>query len=176
MADRERLKGVHAAWAEALAEANRGGFKQAIRAEGKLLDPTVALPSPAPAPGNYKCRLIQIGGAARGHRPFALSKPEFCFIGVDDDGQLWMDKQTGVQQKSGSLFMDENPRRMIFTGQRKAVGKLRRPSSGIAAVVEAAGVFERIGPMRYRLTIPRPQGKYKLELLELTPAPIQLDS
>jgi hypothetical protein len=87
-----------------------------------------------------------------------------------------MDKQTGVQQKSGSLFMDENPRRMIFTGQRKAAGKLRRPPSGSATRVEAAGIFERIGPMRYRLTIPRPEGKYKLELLELTPAPIQLDS
>jgi hypothetical protein len=176
MADRERLKGVQAAWAEALTEANRGGFKQAVRAEGKLLDPAAALPSPAPAPGNYKCRLIQIGGASRGHRPFSVSKSDFCFVGVEDNGQLWMDKQTGVQQKTGSLFMDENPKRMIFTGQRKAVGKLRRLSSGSPAVVEAAGIFERIGPMRYRLTVPRPEGKYKLELLELTPAPIQLDS
>jgi hypothetical protein len=94
---------------------------------------------------------------------------------VDDDGQLWMDKQTGAQQQSGLLSSDENPRRLIFTGKRKAAGKLRGPFLGSAARTEAAGIFERIGPMRYRLTFPRPQGKYKLELLELTPAPIQLD-
>lgn len=175
LADRERLKGVKGAWTEALREANKGGFKQAVRAEGKLLDPAAALLSPAPTPGNYKCRLIQVGGAARGHRPFAASKPAFCYVGVDDDGRLWLDKQTGVQQKTGPLFEDEDPKRMIFVGQSKAA-KPSRKRAGSMALADAAGVFERIGPMRYRLTIPRPESKYKLELLELTPAPIQLDS
>jgi hypothetical protein len=116
-----------------------------------------------------------MGGAGRGHRPFAISNPAFCYVGVDDDGKLWMDKQTGSRQKSGALFADDDPRRLIFVGERKHQGK-RSPSKPTGQVAaHAAGVLERIGPMRYRLMIPRPEGKYKLELLELTPAPIQLD-
>lgn len=176
LADRERLKGLHAAWNEALGEASKGGYKRALRAEGKLLDPAAGLLSPAPAPGNYKCRLIRIGGAGRGHRPFDASKLEFCYVGVDEEGELWIDKQTGAQQKTGSLYADFNPRRMIFVGQRKPRGKASKSLLGGTPSAGAAGIFERIGPMRYRLAVPRPEGKYKLELLELTPAPIQLDS
>ena len=175
LADRERLKGLQSAWGEALGEASKGGYKRAVHAEGKLLDPGSALLSPAPSPGNYMCRLIQIGGTGRGHRPFVAAKPDFCYVGVDGEGQLWIDKQTGPRQKTGAFFTDGNPRRMIFVGERKRSGKTSRSPSGGSTSMAAAGVLERIGPMRYRLAIPRPDGKHKLELLELTPAPIQLD-
>jgi hypothetical protein len=38
-----------------------------------------------------------------------------------------------------------------------------------------AGVFERVGPLRYRLVVPKPRGLAKLDVIELVPAPVQLD-
>jgi hypothetical protein len=175
LADHEKLKGLASAWGEALSEADKAGFKRARLAEGKLLEPSSGQLFPAPSPGNYICRLIQVGRASGRQRPFATSKADFCYVGVDDRGRLWIDKQTGSQQLTGSLFNDELPRRMIFLGARKAPGRQRGSQYGEASDRDVAGVFERIGALRYRLTIPRPTGRFKLEVLEFTPAPIQLE-
>jgi hypothetical protein len=174
LADQERLKGLPSAWGEALSEANTAGFKRALSAEGKLLEPNAGLLFPAPSPGNYMCRLVQIGPPAGRQRPFATSKADFCYVGVDDKGRLWIDKQTGSQQLAGSLFEDQSAR-MVFLGSKKAGGRQQRPQYGEASERDVAGVFERIGAMRYRLTIPRPNSKFKIEVLEFTPAPIQLE-
>jgi hypothetical protein len=122
------------------------------------------------------CRLIQLGGTLKVQRPFSASKPAFCYVGVNEDGKLWIDQQTGSQRISGQLLHDENQRRMVFLGARK-IGRARSlPTYQEAGAQQTAGIFERVGPLRYRLVIPRPQSKYRLELLELTPAAIQLDS
>jgi hypothetical protein len=84
LADHERLKGLPSAWGEALSEAHRAGFKRALSAEGKLLDPVAGLLFPAPSPGNYMCRLVQVGRLAGRERPYAASKADFCYVGVDD--------------------------------------------------------------------------------------------
>jgi hypothetical protein len=176
LADHEKLKGSASAWGEALSEADKTGFKRARAAEGKLLEPTSGQPFPAPSPGNYMCRLIQIGRASGRQRSFATSKADFCYVGVDDGGRLGIDKQTGSQQHTSSLFHDELPRRLIFLGARKGAGRQRGSQYGEASDRDVAGVFEHIGALRYRLTLPRPTGRFKLEVLEFTPAPIQLES
>jgi hypothetical protein len=84
LGDHERLKGLPSAWGEALSEAHRAGFKRALSAEGKLLDPVAGLLFPAPSPGNYMCRLVQVGRLAGRERPYAASKADFCYVGVDD--------------------------------------------------------------------------------------------
>jgi hypothetical protein len=168
-----RLSGV---WNEALAEARKGGFKRALANEGRLLEPGAALPRPAPAPGSYMCRLIQLGStAARGRAFAAASRPDFCFVGVDDQGRLWFAKQTGALRRQGYLWDDWNPNRLVFLGSLASGEKDRPPTYGAMAERDRIGVIERIGPLRFRLVTPSPGGRYKLEVLELTPAPTQND-
>ena len=38
---------------------------------------------------------------------------------------------------------------------------------------DMAGIFERVGPLRFRLVVPRPRTGSILEVLELTPAEVQ---
>jgi len=176
LADLERLKGLGATWREALAEASKAGLKRAISAEGKLLEAGAGLPFPVPSPGNYLCRIIRIGSVTARQRPFTTSKPDFCYVGVDEAGRLWIDKQTGPEQITGSLFVDDGAQRLIFLGARKIGGRQQAPAYGKGGGRDLAGVLERVGALRYRLTIPRAQAAAaKLELLELTPAPIQLE-
>jgi hypothetical protein len=176
LADHERLKGLSPAWAEATGDLNRAGLKRALSAEGKLLDPAAGLLFPAPSPGNYLCRLVQLGRATGRQRPLTSSSPDFCYIGVDDQGRLWIDKQTGSRQLTGSLYEDKTTRRLIFLGTRKSSPRERAGPYGTSGGSDVVGVLERIGALRYRLTIPRPDERYKLELLEFTPAPVQLES
>ena len=64
---------------------------------------------------------------------------------------------------------------MIFLGSL-ALGNETEPLAyGEDPGRDMAGVMERIGPLRFRLVVPRPSTGSILEVLELTPAPIQND-
>lgn len=172
--DQRRVDQLAQAWEEALAEAAKSS-RRALAAEGKLLEPDSALPRPAPAPGSYMCRLIQLGSTSPRVRAFAASKPVFCFVGVDDQERLWLAKQTGPLRRQGYLWEDRDPRRMVFLGSLASGAKDPPPTYGAIPSRDQGGVLERIGPLRFRLVTPRPPGGHKLEVLELTPAPTQLD-
>lgn len=169
--DIQRLGSLNQAWAEALEGAAKAGFKRSVAEEGKLLEPGAGLPRPAPAPGSYMCRLIQFGSTAARGRAFAASKASFCYVGVDDDGRLWLARQTGALRREGYLWEDTNRQRMIYLGTLAKGAKDAAPSYGVPERSRGA-VFERIGPLRYRLVTPWPPG-FKLEVMELTPAPLQ---
>jgi hypothetical protein len=124
--DQGRVDQLSQAWEEALAEAGKGS-KRALTAEGKLLDPGAGLPRPAPAPGSYMCRLIQLGSTSPRIRPFAAAKPVFCYVGVDPDGRLWLAKQTGPFRRQGYLWDDRDPRIARFRREGPAA-YLRRPA------------------------------------------------
>ena len=172
--DVARIDRVQAAWNEALANARTRGFARQMSAEGKLLEPSAALPRPAPTPGNYMCRWIRFGTGESRSRAFTTYQPFFCHVGASDDS-LSLTKQTGSDRPSGYLFEDLNPRRMVFLGSM-ALGSESEPLAyGEDVARDMAGVFERIGPMRFRLVIPRPRSGWILEVLELTPAPVQSD-
>jgi hypothetical protein len=165
--DAERIAGLDAAWREALAVAG----KQAA-AEGELLDPKAALARPAPTPGSYMCRLIRFGSAKQRDPEYQAFKPFFCHVGVNGE-QLSITKQTGSERPAGYLWDDVNKRRMIFLGSL-ALGNEDAPRSyGEDPARDMAGVFERIGPLRFRLVVPRPRGTAKLDVIELVPAPVQ---
>ena len=172
--DQGRVDQLTQAWEEALAEAAKGS-KRAVAAEGTLLDPDAALPRPAPAPGSYMCRLIQLGSTSPRVRAFAAAKPVFCYVGVDSEDRLWLAKQTGPFRRQGYLWDDRDPRRMIFLGSLASGAKDPPPSYGALPDRDQGGVLERIGPLRFRLVTPRPSSGHKLEVLELTPAPAQLN-
>ena len=167
--DQDRIRRLDQAWSEGIAAARRYGRK--MREEGRLLDREAALPRPAPSPGSYMCRLIRLGSADRKEPAFAAYKPFFCYVGVDKD-QLSITKQTGSQRPAGYLWDDSDTDRLIFLGSL-APDEGEPRAYGEDPARDIAGVFERIGAFRYRLVIPMPKNGAKLELYELTPAPVQ---
>jgi hypothetical protein len=166
-ADKSRISRIGLAWQSALADARRG-FGGEIRREGALLEPRAALPRPAPTPGSYNCRLIKLGKSTDRGVAFERFKPFFCYVEVEDE-LLTIVKQTGSQRPAGRLWEDDRPDRLIFLGSL-ALGDEQQPLAyGEDPKRDMAGVFERIGPFRWRLVIPWPQGTSKLDVFELTP-------
>lgn len=167
-ADAQRLANVTGAWAAGLADARKADFLTAIRDEGTLLKTGAALPRPAPTPGSYNCRLVRLGSAGKGRPALEKFKPFFCYVEVEEN-LLTIVKQTGSSRPAGRLWEDDDPRRLIFLGSL-ALGDEEQPLAyGEDGKRNMAGIFERIGPFRWRLVIPWPQDGAKLDVFELTP-------
>ena len=167
-ADTQRLANVTGAWAAGLADARKAGFVTAIREEGTLLRTNAALPRPAPTPGSYNCRLVRLGSTGKGSPALERFKPFFCYVQVEGE-LLTIVKQTGSTRPAGRLWEDDDPSRLIFLGSL-ALGDEEQPLAyGENPRRDMAGIFERIGPFRWRLVIPWPQDGAKLNVFELTP-------
>ena len=165
--DEDRIARLGLAWQEALGDAQRTNGAD-IRHEGKLLLPRSGLPRPEPTPGSYNCRLIKLGKVASGDKPYETFKPFFCYVEVEGD-LLTIVKQTGSQRPAGRRWKDDDPNRLVFLGSL-ALGNEDQPLAyGDDPKRNMAGVFERIGPFRWRLVIPWPQSTSKLDVFELTP-------
>jgi hypothetical protein len=166
--DQGRIDRLGLAWQQSLMEAKKM-YKKDIAAEGDLLEPRSALPRPQPTPGSYNCRMVSIGTTDSKSPAFQKFKPFFCYVLADDDGVLTIVKQTGSQRPAGRLWEDDDPRRMIFLGSL-ALGDEKEPLAYLDDPSrDMAGVFERIGPFKWRLVIPWPQNGPMLEVFELTP-------
>lgn len=166
-ADEGRLGRLGLAWQSALGDA-RPQFRSEIEAEGQLLVPRAALPRPAPTPGSYNCRMVRLGSTREGEPAFERFNPFFCYVQVEDD-LLTIVKQTGSQRPAGRLWEDDRDDRLIFLGSL-ALGNEEQPLAyGDDPRRDMAGVFERIGPFRWRLVIPFPEGGGTLHVFELTP-------
>lgn len=171
-ADVDRLRRLPAAWTEGLREARAGRFSAAVRGEGDLLRPDVALARPAPTPGSYNCRLVRLGRTDRRSPAFERFRPFFCYVEVDGE-LLTIVKQTGSERPAGRLWEDDLASRLIFLGSM-ALGSEEQPKAyGEDPSRDMAGVMERIGPMRWRLVIPFPRSGARLDVFELTPVPEQ---
>jgi hypothetical protein len=165
--DEDRIARLGLAWQEALGDAQRTNSAD-IRREGKLLLPRSGLPRPDPTPGSYNCRLIKLGKAAPSGKPYETFKPFYCYVEVEDE-LLTIVKQTGSQRPAGRLWQDDDPTHLVFLGSL-ALGNEDQPLAyGDDPKRNMAGVFERIGPFRWRLVIPWPQSTSKLDVFELTP-------
>jgi hypothetical protein len=166
-ADNERIDRLDQAWEEGLRQARAARFTTALEEEGALVDPAAALPWPAPSPGPYRCRVVKLGTS--GDPPaFRTFKPFFCYVQPDGE-YLNIVKQTGTQRPAGWLYPAQRPNRMVFLGTL-ALGDEQEPLAyGADPKRDMAGVFERIGPFRYRMVIPWPQLDSKLDIIELVP-------
>lgn len=166
-ADQDRIARLGLAWQEALADAKKTNAGEVDR-DGKLLLPRTGLPWPEPTPGSYNCRMIALGKAEPKAKAYESFKPFFCYVESEGD-QLTIVKQTGSQRPAGRLWEDDDPKRMIFLGSL-ALGDEEQPLAyGDDPKRNMAGVLERIGPFKWRLVIPWPQGTAKLDVFELTP-------
>ena len=173
--DVAKIEALGAAWAEALDAARRAGFSRQVAGEGPLLQPAGALPRAAPSPGAYMCRLIRMGPREGKGAAYNAFKPFFCNIGVNGE-QLSITKQTGSERPAGYLWEEEgSSKRLIFLGSL-ALGNEDAPLGyGDDPSRDMAGVFERVATFRYRLVIPSPRGTSKLDVIELVPAPVQVE-
>jgi hypothetical protein len=166
--DQDRIDRLGLAWQQSLMEAKKKYAKD-IAAEGDLLKPRSALPRPQPTPGSYNCRMISMGAKDSKSSAFEKFKPFFCYVLSDDDGVLTIVKQTGSQRPAGRLWDDDDPNRMVFLGSL-ALGDEKEPLAYREDPNrDMAGVFERIGPFKWRLVIPWPRSGSMLEVFELTP-------
>lgn len=155
-ADQASIAGLPQRWSRALAAVPRRRAA-ALRGEGPLVEPGVALEMPTPPPGPYHCRLVRFGGRVG----VATFKPDFCYVEAKE-GKLSFTKQTGGNLPQGWLY-DDTPMREVF------LGTMGQGRYGDAPAQDVAGVVERVSPFRWRLTLTRAGKGALLDVYELVP-------
>jgi len=134
-------------------------------ADKQLLDPQAAQPLPALTPGGYQCRRVRLGGRTK----ITRFKPDTCYVKLEDGGRLSYTTQSGAMMPGGWLYPDGADRLVLLATNRPA-GTKAAPAYGDDAAKDLVGVIERIGPMRWRLTLPRTD---EIDIWELKPWPAQ---
>ena len=156
------------AWRLGRAEAEDKGFASQVEALGNLVDPNAGLNGRLqPAPGAYRCRTIKLGSHDNAG-PGYLEYPWFrCTVELTPGGDLILTKTTGSQRTRGLLYPDTDSRLIFIGAAAWGMDETGYPPYGQDRRRDQVGVFERIGPDRYRVVIPWPAVDSKLEILEL---------
>jgi Domain of unknown function (DUF4893) len=166
--DRNRLGEWRVAFVQALDKARKAGNAGSVAREGALLDPDAALPDPAPSAGFYRCRAIKMGGKSASMGDYVVYPATPCVI--SDEGEvLALSVSKGSQRPVGLIFPAEGSR-MIFLGTMVLGDERRALEYGRDSGRDMAGAFERVGPKRWRLILPRPRFESMMDVIELTPA------
>ncbi len=152
-------------WRQALAAGRAANLSRRIAAEGELLTPEARLARGAPAPGSYRCRYIRPGG-----RKWVSSAQGFCYVGVES-GQLSLATELRGLRFGGYLWEMKGGERLVFLGGPVPAGSRTPLAYGDNPSRDAAGLVERIGEFRYRLTMPEPSPGAGLTIVELVAAP-----
>lgn len=156
------------AWRLGRAEAEDQGFAEQVEALGPLVDPNAGQQGRLqPPPGTYRCRTVKLGTNRPGGPGF-LEYPFFaCTIELTPGGDLVLTKTTGSQRTRGLLYPDTDGRLVYVGAAAWSAQETSYPAYGDDPLRDQVGVFERIGPARWRLAIPWPKVDSKLEILEL---------
>lgn len=169
--DVARIERLPATWRAVLMGLPMRYAKDAAR-EGDLLVADAGRDHPTPPPGSYRCRLIKIGPNAAKGVPLRNFPDFFCYIRPEPGGALTFVKQTGTDLPGGWLRRDGDSR-MILIGARQHAAGDTSLAYGKEPDRDVVGVIERIGPFRWRLTLPwrtEPEG---LDVYEMTPVPME---
>jgi hypothetical protein len=129
-----------------------------------LLDPELALPRAAPAPGAYRCRLVRLGASRA-----TAGREAFCFVGAEAEG-LSLTVETPARRLGGFLWESGQGDRLVFLGADFAPRSRGAPAYGGPRATSTAGIFERIGDFRYRLIVAGAQPR-AVDVYELIAAP-----
>ena len=165
--DLERMRKWRTAWVRALARARSGGHSAEIAAEGVLLEPDAALRGVAPPVGDYRCRVLKLGGQGEGLLDYVVYPYFDCRIGAGT-GAMDFVKLTGSQRPVGRLFADSD-RRLIFLGTMQLGDEKGTLRYGHDRQRDMIGLLERIGERRWRLAFPYPAFESTLDVIELLP-------
>jgi len=165
--DRDRMRKWRTAWVRALAKARAGGHAGEIAREGVLLKPDSALRGVAPPAGDYRCRVLKVGGQGEGLLDY-VAYPFFdCRISAGA-GAMDFVKLTGSQRPVGRLFADSD-RRLVFLGTLQLGDEQGILRYGHDRQRDMIGLFERVGERRWRLAFPYPAFESTLDVIELLP-------
>jgi hypothetical protein len=165
--DLERARKWRTAWVRALAKARAGGHSAEIAAEGILLEPDAGLRGVAPPAGDYRCRVLKVGGKGEGLLDY-IAYPNFdCRISAAAGATDFV-KLTGSQRPVGRLFADGD-RRLVFLGTLQLGDEQGVLRYGHDRQRDMIGLLERIGERRWRLAFPYPAFESTLDVLELVP-------
>mgnify|MGYP003585269188 CR=1 FL=1 len=162
-ADPARIDALPAIWRAAWGQSSGA----ARSAEGALLEPGAALDHPELSPGSYNCRVIRLGRRA-GTRRMRSFPTHFCHVGAANGG-LNFTKQTGSDLPAGHLYKTE--KRYTFVGALQRAHGDNSLVYGTDQACDVAGGVERVGPFRWRMVVP--MGEQDLDILELTPVPVE---
>ena len=163
--DRALLDGLGARWEQALGAARAAGLGRRISGEGALLRRDSHLARAAPSPGTYRCRSVLLGG-----RKWSGSPQGFCYVGVEG-GQLSFATELRGLRVGGYLWELKSGDKAVFLGATVSAGGKTAPAYGEDPARDRAGLVERIGEFRYRLTLPEPSPGAGLTVVELVAAP-----
>ncbi|MEY2926997.1 MAG: hypothetical protein RL367_1474, partial [Pseudomonadota bacterium] len=122
--DADRLRDWRSAFVKALDRARASGNGASIAREGALLDPDAALDNASPAPGNFRCRVIKLGGKGSLMADYVVYPSYPCTITAEGE-VMGFAKAVGSQRPIGLFFPADN-RRLIFLGTMM-LGDERRP-------------------------------------------------
>jgi hypothetical protein len=165
--DRERARKWRTAWVKALAQARASGHSTEIAGEGALLDPDSALKDAVPPPGDYRCRVLKLGGQGEGMLDYVVYPYFDCRIAADGSAMDFV-KLTGSQRPVGRLFADSD-RRLVFLGTLQLGDEQGILRYGHDRQRDMIGLMERIGERRWRLAFPYPAFESTLDVIELLP-------
>jgi hypothetical protein len=166
--DRDRLGGWRDSFVKAIERARGAGNGPSIAREGALLDPDGALSNPVPAAGTYRCRVIKMGGKSAAMGDYVVYPATPC--AVSDEGEVLALAVSGGSQRPVGLLFPAEGTRMIFLGTMVLGDEKRALEYGRDSGRDMAGAFERVGPARWRLILPRPRFESMMDVIELTPA------
>ncbi|HEX8193070.1 MAG TPA: DUF4893 domain-containing protein [Allosphingosinicella sp.] len=142
-------------------------------ADRELLAADAFLAAPAPAPGPYRCRLVRLPAptAAAARRERGGARQAFCFVGADGE-RLSLTLETPARRLGGFLWPSADARRLVFLGAGFAPPARTAPPYSASPGANTAGLFERIGDFRYRLTVRGPNPG-SVDVYELMAAPAE---
>ena len=166
--DASSLGRLDQAWRLGRAEAEDRGFARQVEALGPLVDPNAGLGGRLqPPPGAYRCRTVKLGSMVEAQGLAYVAYPDFrCTVELTAGGDLILTKTTGSQRSRGLLY-PHSENQLVFLGAQAWGDETAYPAYGQMRDRDQIGVFERIGPQRWRLVIPWPKQEAKLEILEL---------
>jgi len=161
--DRARIRTWRTAWTAA----TRGLRPAELAPYGALFEPDRSLPNPLPAPGEYRCRTFKLGAKATGSPGFVAYPAFRCSI-TERDGVLDFRKDDGSQRPVGRIFDDGAPR-AIFLGTLVLGDEKLALDYGQDRSRDMAGIVQRVGERRWRMTLPYPAFESLTDVIELEP-------
>ncbi|MDE1937809.1 MAG: DUF4893 domain-containing protein [Alphaproteobacteria bacterium] len=165
--DQTRFAKLAESRAAGLAQASQPGGTGDASAIHETLDPAAVSATAGEMEGNWRCRLIKLGGMT----PYVVYSWFNCRI-ADQGGQLTFAKLSGSQHAFGTLYPEGGG--FVYLGATTMKGEPTRHYSGDGASVGAPatpddqiGLLSLIGPGHARLELPYPVQESTFDVVEL---------
>lgn len=167
-ADRDRLRTWRESWQSAIDKARAGGGAGAIAGNAALFDADRAQPDAAlPPPGAYRCRTYKLGANGPAAKDFTAYPALACRVSAAGRVARLIVTE-GAQRPIGTLYPD-GPARAVFLGTLELGDETIPIGYGVDGTRDMAGFVERIGPKRWRLTLPAPRFESLTDVMEIVP-------